>query len=108
MPTTVDDIAKGPKLPYYDDSKDDIDSYIRRFERYAEACKWNRSRYVTYLGNLLQGKALEIYVRMLLEDTSDHDKLKNALLRRFEMTEEGFREDSTASEWKRGKLQLSL
>ena len=50
MPTTVDDVPKGPKLPYYDDSKDDIDSYIRRFETYAEACKWDRSRYATYLG----------------------------------------------------------
>ena len=28
---------------------------------------------------------------MPLKDISDYDKLKNALLRRFEMTEEGFR-----------------
>ena len=89
--TTDDSIPKGPKLPYYDDSKDDIDSYIRRFERYAEACKWDKSRYATYLGNLLQGKALEVYVRMPTEDICDYTKLKNALLRRFEMTEEGFR-----------------
>ena len=59
MPTTVDDVPKGLKLPYYNDSKDDIDSHIKWFERYAKACKWDRSRYATDLGNLLQGKSFE-------------------------------------------------
>ena len=103
MPTTVDDVPKGLKLPYYDDSKDDTDSYIGRFERYAEACKWDRSRYAAYLGNQLQGKALKAYVRMPLKDISDYEKLKNTLLRRFEMTEEGFRRKFHSSRMEKGE-----
>lgn len=29
-----------PKMPFLDESKDDIDSYLRRFERYATEQKW--------------------------------------------------------------------
>lgn len=31
--------AKVPKMPFLDESKDDIDSYLRRFKRYATAQK---------------------------------------------------------------------
>lgn len=34
--------AKVPKMPFLDESKDDIDSYLRRFERYATAQKWKK------------------------------------------------------------------
>ena len=53
--------------------------------------KWDKANYATYLGNFLQGRALEVYVRMPLEEIGNYDKLKNALLRHFEMTEDGFR-----------------
>ena len=32
---------KGPKMSAFDDAKDDMDSYLHRFERYADAQKWN-------------------------------------------------------------------
>ena len=31
------DRIKGPKLPPFEEKSDDIDSYLRRFERHAEA-----------------------------------------------------------------------
>ena len=31
-----------PKWPYFDDSKDKMDSYLSRFEMYATANKWIR------------------------------------------------------------------
>ena len=79
-----------------------------QFKRYLEACKWDKSRYATYLGNLLQGKAPEDYVRMPLEDILDNDKLKNALLRRFEMTEERFRRKLQLQNGKKGKLHSRI
>lgn len=30
----------GPKLPHFDENKDNIDSYLRRFERYAALQNW--------------------------------------------------------------------
>ena len=43
----------GPKLPFFDETKDDIDSYLRRFERYSELQKWPKKDRAFYLGALL-------------------------------------------------------
>ena len=42
-----------PKLPYFEENKDKMDSYLSRFEKYAVANKWNRSIWVAYLSALL-------------------------------------------------------
>ncbi len=39
----------------------------------------------------MKGKALDVYSRLSLEDSLCFDILKAALLKRFELTEEGFR-----------------
>ena len=85
--------AKVPKLPTFDDSKDNIDAYLQRFERFATYMKWKKETWATLLSalTLLKGQALEVFSRLAPDDSLDYDKLKNALLKRFEMTEEGFR-----------------
>ena len=45
----------------------------------------------TYLSILLQSKALDVYAQMPKEDTLDYRKLIKALLKRYELTEEGFK-----------------
>ncbi|MEW8548611.1 MAG: hypothetical protein AB2693_34350, partial [Candidatus Thiodiazotropha sp.] len=50
-----------------------------------------RSHWATDLSALLQGKALDVYALMPKEDALDYDKLKKALLKRYELTEEGFK-----------------
>ena len=40
---------------------------------------------------LLKGRALNVYDRLSTEDAADYDKLKDALLKNFDMTERGFR-----------------
>ena len=80
-----------PHLPSFEEEKDDIDAYIKRFEMYAAQCKWRESNYAMYLSSLLRGKALEVYSRMAVTDMNDYVKLKSALLRHYHMTEEGFR-----------------
>ena len=32
---SVKNLSKGPKLPHFEDSKDDMDAYLNRFERFA-------------------------------------------------------------------------
>ncbi|XP_060071526.1 histone-lysine N-methyltransferase, H3 lysine-79 specific-like [Ylistrum balloti] len=83
--------VRGPKLPPFEQDKDNIDSYIRRFEQYASAQKWEKSNWATNLGALLKGRALDVYTRLPVEQSFDFDILKTALLKRFEMTEEGYR-----------------
>ena len=83
--------ARGPKLPYFKESKDKMDSYLSRFEKYATANKGDKNVWATYLSALLKGCALDVYNSLSTEDAADYDKLKDALLKNFDMTERGFR-----------------
>ena len=83
--------AKAPKIPAFNEGKDEMDSYLLRFERYATAQKWEPDTWATGLSSLLQGKALDVYALMPKEDALNYDKLKVALLKRYELTEEGFK-----------------
>src|SRR6218665_1089767 len=82
---------KGPKLPPFEDGKDNMDAYLRRFEKYATIRKWENQEWAVYLSALLKGRALDVYARMPPEQYDNYEALKNALLKRYEMTEEGFR-----------------
>ena len=57
-------LRKGPKLPCFDESKDDMDSYLLRFERYANIHKIEECEFAVYLSAVLQGKALQVYTRL--------------------------------------------
>ena len=83
--------ARDPKLPYFEESKDKMDSYLSRFEKYATANKWDKNVWAAYLSALLKGRALDVYDRLSTEDAADYDKLKDALLKNFDITERGFR-----------------
>ena len=84
--------AKTPKMPYFDELKDDIDSYLRRFERYATAQKWTAGTWAVNLSALLRGRALDVYSLLPQDQALDYAALKAALLKRFERTEDGFRQ----------------
>ena len=49
--------ARDPKLPYFEESKDKMDSYLSRFEKYATANKWDKNVWAAYLSALLKGRA---------------------------------------------------
>ena len=53
--------AKTQKFPAFDEGKDEMDSYLLRFERYATAQKWKKEDWATNLSALLKGKALDVY-----------------------------------------------
>ena len=83
--------AKSPKLPSFIDEKDELDSYLLRFERYAENASWEKDTWAIKLSALLTGRAMDVYTRMSDADASDYDKLKRALLTRYNYTEDGYR-----------------
>ena len=53
---------RGPKLPYFDEQRDKMDSYLTRFERYAISNKWDLSMLASYLSALLKGPALKSWL----------------------------------------------
>ena len=84
--------AKSPELPAFVDGKDDLDSYLLRFERYATIAHWNKEAWATQLSALLSGKALGVYSGLSQEEATDYDRLKVALLKRYNFTEHGYRQ----------------
>ena len=65
--------------------------YLQRFERFARAQNWDKTRYAIILCALLTGKALTVYARLSDNDAADYDKIKTALLKNYNLNEEGFR-----------------
>ena len=47
--------ARDPKLPYFDQSKDKMDSYLSRFEKYATAKECKKNIWAAYLSALSKG-----------------------------------------------------
>jgi hypothetical protein len=78
-------------MTQFDENHDSMDSFIHRFEIYASAQGWDSKQWAVFLSALLKGKALDVYSRLPVEDANDYDTLKEALLKRFNLTEEGFK-----------------
>ena len=89
---SVENVVRTPPLPSFVDGKDNLDEYLLRLERYASVAKWNRSTWATQLSPLLTGKAVEVYNRPSPE-AMDYERLKVALLERYDFTERGYREN---------------
>ena len=92
-----EDRAKAPKLPSFGDGKDDLDAYLHRFERFAETAKWKKDGWASKLSALLSGRALEVYSRLSEEAAKDYDRVKIALMKRYDLTEDGYRRKFRAS-----------
>ena len=83
--------TKAPQLPLFDDNRDKMDVYLERFERFAAIQKWKQESWAVILSALLSGQALEAYARLSAEEATDYTKVKMALLKQYNLTEEGFR-----------------
>ena len=92
-----EDRAKAPKLPSFVDGKDDLDAYLQRFERFATTAKWEKIGWASKLSALLSGRALEVYLRLSEETAQDYDRVKLALMKRYDLTEDGYRRKFRAS-----------
>ena len=92
-PTSVDFGVKGlrPKLPKFDENKDDMDAFLERFERFAVSQSWPEEQWAVSLSPLLTGKGLQVYSSMPATEANDFKGLKTALLKRYQLTEDGFR-----------------
>ena len=97
-----DTTRKMPKLPPFMDGKDELDSYLQRFERFARSCKWKEEECATLLSALLTGRALEVYSRMSEATALDYSQLKNAVLRRYDFTCDGY-----CNKFKKSKPQMN-
>ncbi|GFR72348.1 hypothetical protein ElyMa_000377300 [Elysia marginata] len=83
--------SKHLKLPNFQDGKDDLDIWLTRFERFPESNNWSRDKWSSSLCALLTGRALDCYGRLSTEQAQDYDKVKQSLMKRYDLTEDGYR-----------------
>ena len=79
-----------PKLPNFVDGKDNIDSYLARFETYAHSMSWPLERYSLCLSSLLTGKALDVLAKIQQSLVHDYEHLKNSLLAEYQLASRDF------------------
>ncbi|KAL5489194.1 hypothetical protein EMCRGX_G018260 [Ephydatia muelleri] len=87
--------------------QDDIESYLVTFERVMRAYEVKENRWAVKLAPQLTGKAQQAYAAMRAEDAGTYQLLKEAILRRYDISDETYRqrfretvkkEDETVSE----------
>ena len=79
-----------PKLPCFDEQRDDIDAYLERFKRFAKSQSWALEIWAVSLSPLLSGKELDVYASMAPDEANNYEALKKTLLKRYQLTDEGF------------------
>ena len=82
--------ASLPKIQSFEDGKDDLHSYLQRFERYANNCGWPMEEWALSLSALLTGKALDVYSRLDEDAANDYNILRESLLKRYDLNELGY------------------
>ena len=80
-----------PKMPKFNEDKDDIDSFMCRFENTAKNNKWNKDEWAHCLAAHLDGPALTIYHNLFAGGKLTYDILKEELLKRYKCTKDSFR-----------------
>ncbi|XP_070209718.1 uncharacterized protein [Littorina saxatilis] len=84
-------VADRTRLPTFDDDKDELDDFLRRFERIASDQKWEEATWASRLSTCLKGRALQLYNALDDDEARDYQALKKALLQRFNLTAEAYR-----------------
>lgn len=84
-------VRKEPKMPIFQQGED-IENYLLRFERMARTWAWPEQDWACRLVPLLTGKALAAYTAMDEEQSNSYKDLREALLEKFDIAPETYRQ----------------
>ena len=82
---------------------EDIDTYLRAFEHLAHSNKWPKESWCQRLAPELTGKAFEVYANLSLDEATDYETLKKAILLKYEVNAETYRAKFRNRERKTGE-----
>ena len=88
--------------------RDDIEAYLTTFERIMVVHGVDRSRWAYKLAPELTGKAQLAYAAMDTAASGDYEELKAAILRRYDINEETYRQRFRAASRKEGETHREL
>ena len=87
---------------------DDIEAYLTTFERVMRAYEVDKARWAFNLAPQLAGKAQQAYVSMSSTESGDYEALKAAILRRYNICEETYRQRFWSTKKKEGEAYREL
>ena len=87
-----------------EDDDDDIEAYLTTFERMMDAYEVPQSRWSFKLAPQLIGRAQQAYAGLTPNDAKDYKKLKVAILKRYGVNEENYRQRFRQGRRKKGEL----
>ncbi|KAL7854953.1 hypothetical protein SRHO_G00171430 [Serrasalmus rhombeus] len=96
-----------PKL-YPLTPEDNIEHFLATFERIAKVCRWHKEDWAIRLVPLLTGKARSAYVAMDSEHAEDYEEVKAAILAKYEITQDIYRQRFRALEVYPGETPREL
>ena len=88
--------------------KDNIEACLTTFERVMQAHEIPTSRWAFYLAPQLTGRAQQAYAALNEEDARSYAKIKAAILRRYNITEETYRQQFRRLKLKQGETPIEL
>ena len=69
-----------------------VDKYFAHFEKVADSLNWPKESWVLLLQSVLVGKAQEIYGSLSVEQSSNYEYVKEAILKAYELVPEAYRQ----------------
>ena len=70
----------------------EVDKYFTHFEKVADSLNWPKESWVLLLQSVLVGKAQEIYGSLSVEQSSNYENVKEAILKAYELVPEAYRQ----------------
>ena len=70
----------------------EVDKYFAHFEKVADSLNWPKESWVLLLQSVLVGKAQEIYGSLSVEQSSNYEHVKEAIIKAYELVPEAYRQ----------------
>ena len=77
-------------VPPFQDTE--VDKYFLHFEKIASSLEWPKEVWTLLLQSVLLGKAREAYSALSVDQSSDYDVVKAAILKAYELVPEAYRQ----------------
>ena len=86
------DVSKRIKLvPPFQERE--VDKYFLHFEKIATSLEWPKTVWMLLLQSVLMDKARKVYSSMSIEQSSQYETIKKAILKAYELVPEAYRQN---------------
>ena len=109
--TTAEDGHRTPRdklvLTKFEEGED-VEAYLTAFERVMTVYSIDRTRWAIKLAPQLSGRALQAYAALSADRASDYQEVKKAILRRYDIGEETYRQRFRTARKKESEAYVEL